>query len=235
MGSVNDNSISSCAYQHFDSVKCIGFHTYCSCNEKSSLRVFRCDRIVLDLHEVLICNKADELEVIIHYRKFLYLALSEDSSSVLQTDSFLGRNQIFLGHHLEHRLLLVVLETEVTVSNDSYEFSIQIDNRNATDVMFRHKSQCIAHCSFRADGDRIINHPVLSSLYATDLFALLLNCHVFVDDTDTTCASHCDCKVSLSDGIHSRRHDWSTESNISSELSGDIYRSWKNFRACRYK
>ena len=100
-------------------------------------------------------------------------------------------------------------------------------------MMLRHKGQCIAHSSLRADGDRIVNHTVLRSLDPADLLALLVNGHILVNHTDTAGTSHRDSKISLSNSVHCRRNNRSAERNISCEFGGNIYSSRKDFGACR--
>ena len=234
MCSIDNDRIRTGAHQHFDSVQSIRLHTHSRSHKKTALGVLRSDRIILNLHKVLVSDKAYKCIVIIHNRKFLYLTASEDASSLLKADAFLGSNQIFLSHHLRDRQLPVILETKVTISNDANKLTGIVYNRNTSDMLFSHKSKSITDGSFRTDSNRIINHTVFGSLHPPDLFALLLYSHVLVDDTYTAGTSHGDSKISLSYSVHRRRHNRSVERNLSCKFSGNIYTSRENFRARRY-
>ena len=100
-------------------------------------------------------------------------------------------------------------------------------------MVLGHQCQCVTDSSFRADGDRIVNHTVLRPFHTADLLTLLVDGHVLVNYADTAGTSHCNSEFSLCNSVHCGRHDRSAERNISSELSGNIYSSRQDLGACR--
>jgi hypothetical protein len=97
-------------------------------------------------------------------------------------------NQVLAGHYLINLLVHVTLETKVTVGHDTNEMILVIHHWNTTDMIVVHHIQRILHCTATTDGDRVINHTILSTLHDSHLTSLLLDGHVLVDDTNTTFA-----------------------------------------------
>ena len=227
MRSIDYNSIRTCAHEHLYTLDSIRLHSHCSSNEKTALAVLRRDRIVLDLHEVLVCDEADKSAVAIDYREFLDLVLTKYICSVRKADALLCCYKILLCHDLRHRHLRVPLETKVTVGHNAHKETVVIYNRNSTDMVLSHHTENLTYGSIRMDGDRVIDHSVFRPLHTTHLIHLFLDGHVLVNDTDTTGTSHRDGKFGLCHGIHGSRNDRSLEGDVPRELGRNIHTSWK--------
>ena len=128
--------------------------------------------------------------LVVNYREFLNLILLQDGSSSNQVGLDVSGNQILASHYLINLLVHVALKTKITVGNNTYKMIFIIYHRNTTDMIIMHHIKSILHCTATTDGDRVINHTILSTLHNSNLTSLLLNGHVLVNYTDTTFTSN---------------------------------------------
>ena len=73
-------------------------------------------------------------------------------------------------------------------------------------MIFRHDVKGLSHSRTEGDGDRIIDHTILSSFHDGHLTGLILYRHILVDHTDTTLTRNGNGHLRLCDGIHGGRH-----------------------------
>ena len=85
-------------------------------------------------------------------------------------------------------------------------------------MMLLHHSEGIAHGCVRADGDRIVDHPVFGPLDPADLLALDLYRHILVDYSDTSGPGHRYREVGFCHGVHCSRHDRSMKPDIGGKV-----------------
>ena len=173
----------------------------------TTLGILGCDRIVLDLHQVLVGDESDEFAVLVHDREFLELMVLYNGSSLLQTYSLRRSHQVFRSHYLRYGQRHIVLETEIPVRHNSDKIVVAVHYRNSSDMMLRHHSESSPHGGVRADGYRIVYHPVLGPLDTAYLRNLLFDRHILVNDAYTSGTRHGNRKFRFSDGIHRRRDD----------------------------
>ena len=233
MGGVKDNSVGSGVDQKTDPVERVGLDSGGGGDEEAALAVLGGDRVVLDLHKILVGDQADELAVIINNRKLLDLAVLEDLRGVGQGDALRRGHEVLLCHNLGNRQLHILLEPQVTVSDDSDEEAVGVHDRNAADVMLLHHREGVADIRVRADRHRIVDHSVLSPLHVTHLLALLLDGHILVNHTDTTGPRHRYGKIGFCDCVHRGRHDRGVELDVSREICCDIHVTRKYIGMCR--
>ena len=217
MGGVKDDCVSSGINQHADPLYGVRLDAGCSGDHEAALAVLGGDWIVLDLHEVLIGDQADQLAVSVYHGKFLDLASLEDLGCLRESDSLGGGHNVLGGHDVAHWLCHVLLEPEVPVRYDSDQESIAVHHGDSSDMMLAHHCKCFADSSIRTDSDWIVDHAVLSPLDPADLFALLLDRHVLMDNTDSTGPCHGNSQVSLSHSVHCGRHDRSVKFDVGRE------------------
>ena len=99
MCGINYDGVGTCTLEHVNTLYCIGFHTYGCCHQKAAFSVFGCDRIVLDFHEVLVGDQADELSVGIHHRKFFEFMVAEDGGRFRKADALWSCYEVLRCHH----------------------------------------------------------------------------------------------------------------------------------------
>ena len=90
-------------------------------------------------------------------------------------------------------------------------------------MMLAHHGEGSSDSCIRAYGHRIIDHPVLSSLYAADLFALLFDGHVLVDHSETSGPGHGYSQLCLGHGVHSGGHHRSMKLDVRGEIGRYIH------------
>ena len=69
-----------------------------------------------------------------------------------------------------------------------------------------HQRERIGQCLIRCNGDRIDDHARLEPFHTADLFGLLRNFQVLVDNADPACLRHRDRERRFSDRIHRGRN-----------------------------
>ena len=99
----------------------------------------------------------------------------------------------------------MTLETKVTVSDDTHKMVFLINHRNATDMIVMHHIQSILDSTPAANGNRIIDHTILSTFDDSYLTSLLLNRHILMDNTDTALTRDGNGHRRLGHRIHSGR------------------------------
>jgi hypothetical protein len=129
----------------------------------------------------------------IDYGKFLDFMALEDVGSLFKVCRLGCGDKVFSGHHLADGTVEVALETEVTVGDYADQLAVVVDHWYASDVVFFHQAEGIAHCRFLVDCDRVVDHAVFSALHSVHLAGLFGDWHVFVDYTDSAFTGDGDC------------------------------------------
>ena len=115
----------------------------------------------------------------------------------------MGHHEVLACHHLVNLAALVGLEAQVAVGHDAHQLVVSTHYGDAADVILSHQIQRIAYGLAAHDGDWVIDHTVLGTLYDSHLASLLLDAHVLVDNADTAFTGYGDGHRRLSDGVHS--------------------------------
>ena len=170
--------------------------------EETTLGILGSDRVILDFHQVLVCDEAFQFPVLVHDRKFLHLVPSYQGSGFRQAYSGRCRNQVLGSHHLGDRKFHIVLETQVPVRDNPYKMHVFIHHWNPADVMLGHHSQGVAYSSVRPDGEWIVDHAVFGTFHPLHLLHLLLDGHVLVNHAYTTRTCHGYGQFRLGHSIH---------------------------------
>ena len=230
---IDDDSVNASLNESFHTLECISSNAYASSHSQATLSILTCHWLVLSLSDVLICDKADEIIIFIHYRQFLNLMLKKDRSSRIKVSLLMGNDKIILCHHIRNLAIHISLETQVTVCDNTHEFVVLIYHRNTSDVIFSHHIESVLYSLPRIDGHRIIDHAILGTLYYCHLTSLFLDRHILVDNADAAFASDSDSHRSLCDSVHCCCHEWDFQVNVTGKLGTKRYLTRKNLRVCR--
>ena len=116
------------------------------------------------------------MTLIVNYRKFLNLMLLKDLFSHCKSGSHLSSDKILRSHDLADLASLVLLETEVTVGNDTHQTMVRTNYyRHATDVILAHDLEHVANRSIWSRSDRSIDHTILGTFHHAYLMSLSLD------------------------------------------------------------
>ena len=168
--------------------------------------------------------------VLIDHGEFLDLVLLQNLGSSSQVGLLMGGYQVILRHDLCHGTIQTALETEVAVGYDTYEVIVIVDHGDTSDMIFRHDIEGLSHRRTLGDGDRIIDHTILSTLHDSHLTRLILNRHVLMDYTDTTFTGDGDSHLRLGNGIHRSRYKRHIQFDITRKARFQLYRLGQYFR-----
>ncbi len=130
-----------------------------------------------------------------------------------------GDQFVFAGHDRRHRIVIMCFKTQVPTGDDTDQI-ITIDHRYTGNTMRTCQSYYFADSGVRADGNRIPHHTAFEFFDAADFFGLLLDGHVFVQNTQTTFLRHRDCQTAFGDSIHRRWNQRDIEGDVAGQLRG---------------
>ena len=203
---IDDDGIDICLDERLDAVECIGCHTYAGSHAQTSLVVLAGHWFVLRFRDVLVGNQADEFVVIVEDGQLLYLVLLQNLSGCTEVGLDVSGYKVLACHHLIDGAVDVLLETEVTISDDALEVAFIIDDGDASDVILGHQLECIPNAAAQLDGDGIVDHTILGTLHDGYLTSLFVDAHVLMNHADATFAGNGNGHRSLCDRIHSGSH-----------------------------
>ena len=235
VGRIDDHCVGTGRLQHFDPLDGIGFHTDRRCDEQPAAGVLAGNRVVLDLHQVLVGDQTDQAVVFIHDRKFLDLAAHQDVGGLRQADTLAGGDQVVGRHHIGNRTAVVDMEPQVAVGHDADQVALGVHHRDAANVVLGHHGEGIADGRFRSDGHGIVDHAVFRTLDTANLLALGLNGHVLVNHANATGTGHGDGQFRFGDGVHRGRDDRGVDGDVTGEMGRDIHVTRKDFRMGGYE
>ena len=229
MSRIDDDSVHiglhKCLYT-VDSIRC---NAHSSSHAKPSFLVFASHRLVLCLRDVFVSDEADEFTCVIKDGKFLYLVLLQNLSSCFEVCLNVGCDQIFASHYILNRSVYILLETEVAIGYNAFQVAFIIHNGNAANMIFRHQLESITNATAQLDGNGVVNHAVLCAFHDGNLSSLLLDTHVFVDDTNATFASNRNSHRSFGDCIHRGCHERNLQFYVSGEQCLELYCAREHF------
>ena len=174
---------------------------------QTTFGIFTSHRFIFCLCNIFICNKTDQFAIHSYNRQLFNLMFLKNLCSRFQIGRLIGSNQSFFRSHNKINMLChVSFETQISVSNDTYQITFIIHYRNTTDFIFSHNSQSVTDSRTSLDSNRIVNHTIFSTLYNGNLSCLLLNRHIFVNHTDTTFTGNGNSHFRFGNRIHGSRH-----------------------------
>ncbi|VXB83990.1 hypothetical protein PLANTIT3_60394 [Plantibacter sp. T3] len=96
-------------------------------------------------------------------------------------------------------------EAHVAVRDDTDEHTLVVDDREARDAELTAQFVDLGDGGVGRGGDRVRDHARLAPLHAVDLFGLVGDRQVAVQDADAALASHRDRHAGLGHGVHRAR------------------------------
>ena len=185
---VNYDGVSSGMDKGFHTLHSVGSNAHTSCHAQAAFGVLASHGFVLSLGNVLVGDKSYKVAVLVHNGEFLDFIFLQNLCSREQVGLLCGGNEVFFGHYLVNALVELALKTQVTVCNDTHEVHFVVNDGNTANVIFAHQVECVLHCFVALDGHRVVNHTIFGTFYDSHLACLILDAHVFMNNTDTTLA-----------------------------------------------
>ena len=135
---VENNYVYFCFHQGFHTIQDVCSDTYCRAAEQTSLCIL-CRERILDLFlNILDSNKTLEVKILVHDRKLLDTCLGKNLLCLRQGDALRSGNQMLRSHALFNLLREIFLELEVTVCDNTNQFSSLCD-RNTGNPELAHQ------------------------------------------------------------------------------------------------
>ena len=170
----------------------VSCYAYSGGNTQTAFVVLACHWLVFCLCYVFISDKSYKLVVLVHYRQLLYLVLLQDFCGGYEVCLLVCGYKILLCHDIVNSLVHAPFETQVPVCDDTNKMILIVNDGNSSYMVFRHHVEGISYRTSFLDGNRIVNHAVLSTLDDSHLASLFVDGHVLVNDTDTSLTCHSD-------------------------------------------
>ena len=233
VGCVDDDGVDTCLHQCLCTVERVVGDTHAGSHAQTSFVVLASHRLVLGLGDVFISDQSHEMVGIVDHGEFLDLVLLKNLSSRCQIGALMGGDQVLGCHHVVDELVHVTLETEVAVGDDAHEVVFLIDDRNAANVIVVHHVKGILDGASAANGDRVVDHTVLSTLDNGHLTSLFLDRHILMDHTDTTLACNGNGHRRLGHRVHSGGDKGDIEFDVARKTSFQRHFLRKHFRISR--
>ena len=230
VSSIYHDSVNTCCHESIYTLHTVGSNTHACCHTETSERIFACIRFVLSLSDVLVCDKSDKFAVGIHHRKFFNFVFLKNFRCLVEIGRGRSGYQMVAGHHFINFSIHIFFKSQITVGNDTNELFVFIHHRNTSDVILTHNMKSIEHLRTSLNGNRVVDHTIFCTLHRMHLAGLLLDGHVFVNDTDTALAGNGNSQRRLSDGVHCSRHEWYIKGDVTREFGVKIYVVGQHFR-----
>ncbi len=189
---------------------------------QTSLRVLAGIGVVLQLGNVPICNKTDQMTLVVDYGQLLDLILQQHFGCVFEFGVVRCHDPL-ARHDLLDRPLAVGLESQVAVRHYAYQLVVGVDDGYASYLVLVHQRQRIAHRMVFRYRNRVVDHAALGALDTSYVRSLLGYRHVLVDHAYAALARQRYRQRSLGHGIHGRRYYRDVESDISREPACGIH------------
>ena len=230
MGRINHDGISTSVYQCLHTIEGISGHTNTCSHTQTALIILTSHGLILSLGDVLIGDQTNQTIILIHHGQFFDLVLLQNLGSSNQVCLLMGGHKVLLRHNLCHRTIETTLETQVTVGDDTNEMVVIIHHGDTTNMILRHDVEGLSHRRTLWDGDRIVDHTILSTLDDSHLTSLILDRHVLVDHTNTTFTGNGDSHLRLRYRVHSGCHERNVQLDVAGEARFQLYCLGQYFR-----
>ena len=168
--------------------------------------------------------------LLVHHRQLLDFVLLQNLGSGNQVGLLMSGHQILFRHHIIDHLVKVAFKTQVAVGHNTHEMILIIHNGDSTDMIFSHHIQCILYSRSSTDGNRVVNHSVLSSLDDGHMASLVFNGHILMDYTDTSLTGDGDCHLRFRYRIHGSGHERNVQLDVPREFRFQLYHFRQHLR-----
>ncbi len=204
---INNDGIRTRIHQSLHTVQRIGSHTYTGSYTQTAFGIFTSHRFIFSFCNILISDKANQLSIHSHNRKFLNLVFLKNLSSRFQVGRLVCSHQFFFRRHDKVDMFChISFKTQISVSDNTHQVTFIIHHRDTADFVFRHDVQCILNSRTSFNRHRVINHTIFGTLHDSDLSCLFFDRHIFVNHTDTAFTSNGNSHFRFGNRIHGSRH-----------------------------
>ena len=140
--------------------------------------------------------------------------MMQNFARLLERRADRNRNQVLLRHALGDRQIESRFKSEIAIREDADEFAVRVRHRHAGNLVLLHHLQRFGDRLPRTHRHWIDDHPRLGALHFVDLFRLLLDGHVLMDDAEPALLSHCDRQARLGHGVHRSGDDRNVDPDV---------------------
>ena len=222
-------------YQRLHALKRVVRHAHAGSHAQAAFCVLAGHRFVFGLGYVFVGDEPHELAVFVYDGQLFNFVFLQYLSGGGQVRLLGGRHQVLFRHDMVDRFAKVFLETQVAVRHDAHQVHVVVHNGDATDVIFLHQAQRIAHGRTALDGHGVVNHAVLGPLHDGHLACLLLDGHILMNDADTALTRDSNGHRRLGHRIHCRRNERNLKLNVAGKLGIQRHRAGQHVRISRYE
>ena len=193
---------------------------------QATLLVLAGVRVGLTLFHVLDGEQANAAALLINHDQPLDAVLMQQLTGFGRVNAGADGDD-FLRHQFRDGHVVVFGEADVAVGDDAkqllgHAFGAWLDHRDAGHAQAFLQDFQLAERYIRRDGDRVDHHAAFEALHAADLFGLLLDREVAVNDADTAELGHGYGKARLGNRIHGGRDDRHVDGDVAGETRTDI-------------
>ena len=142
--------------------------------------------------------------IVINNHQFFNPVGMKQFAGIIMADMFIRCHHI-AGHQSADAFQRVFSKPHITVGQDTDQFrAVGFSHRNTTDAMLLHQSQRITQGFIGGNRQGIHYHPCFKSFDRRDLFGVVIDAHVFVDNPKPAQLRHGDGQGAFGNGIHRR-------------------------------
>ena len=133
------------------------------------------------------------------------------------------RDQILCRHIIADGAAVVGRKTHIAIGENAHQFAVHIDDRDAADAVATHHTFGRGQRRVRGQGDRIDDHATLTAFNLINLFDLLLDGEVTMDDAQAALAGQRNRQFTLGYCIHRGTDDGNFELQPLVQLDREIH------------
>ena len=167
-----------------------------------TLLILARQRIIRRLLEILGGDEAAQFEILIDDEHFLDAMLVQQRQHFGLAGIFThGHELVFRRHDGGDGCIELRLETQIAIRDDADRFAL-VDDGHAGNVIGLRQLQDFANCLVRGNGNRVAHDAAFVFLDHRDLFCLVGDTHVLMDNAHAAFLGHRDRQAGFGDGIH---------------------------------
>ena len=185
-------------------------------------RVLRCLRVAAGLLDVLDCNQAFEVTVLVDDEELLDPMVVQNLARLLEGRAHRHRDEVLLGHALGDGEVEARLEAKVAVGENAHQLPVRIRDRDPRDLVLLHDLQRLGDGLPRPHGHRVHDHPRLGTLDLVHFLGLAVDGHVLVNHAQAAMLSHGDGQARFGDRVHGRGDDGDVQVDVARQAGGDV-------------
>ena len=156
--------------------------------------------------KILYGNEPFQTKVIVDHKDFFNPVLMQQSLHFLKWGALLDRHQFFLWRHNRgYRLFRIRFKANVSSRHNARQIAL-IHHGHARNTIGASQLNQLSNTCGALDCDGVFHHSALELLDPANLFGLLNDGHILMDDAHTPLLRQSNCKSRLGHGIHRGRH-----------------------------